>query len=130
MVALSSLLIMIWGRPQGWIYFQCFAWAGYHTPLLPFMPHGDPDARLCPALHPACPGRPGLGRRHVLRLAGAAPGNGRGPGGAGTVAAVGGSFPTVLQMGLAGGSDPGDQRYRHVAYALRRLRDGTALHPG
>ena len=26
---------------------------GYHTPLLPFMPHGDPDARLCPALHTA-----------------------------------------------------------------------------
>ncbi len=122
MVAFSSLLIMVWARPKGWIYFQCFAWGGYHTPSLPSMPHGDPDACLCPALHTARSGRVGLGRRHVLRLADTAPGGSRSAGRASAPAAVAGSFPTFLRMGLAGRGGAGDQWYRHVAPALRRLR--------
>src|SRR3546814_1304005 len=66
---------------------------------------GDlPHDVICPALHPACTRRDGLGGRNVFRLDGAAPGGGGGAAGTGTVDLMGRCVPTFFRLGLGGGA--------------------------
>ncbi|CAD5198335.1 hypothetical protein, partial [Pseudomonas sp. FEN] len=85
---------------------------------------------FCPCLHPACPGRTGLGRRYVLRLDDPAPGGHGRAGRPGPTEAVGPGVPAFLCLGLGRGGAPAGQRRGPDPVALQRLRDRTALCAG
>ncbi len=103
---------------------------GYDNALRHNRQRRSPNDPLRPRLRPACPGRPGLGRRHVLRLDDSSSGGRRRAGGPSPPGPVAGGVPPFLPLGLGGGDPAADQRRRHAAPELQRFRRRAALRTG